>query len=873
MAPTNPALTQHAVPVQLTNDSAIVSKHSSESKGYIPTNQYISHVVAKPAKRSPLINRGYYLRMKLLDTIVQRFLEECSDRKERPQIINIGCGYDPTAFRILSESSVNTPLFIDIDFPELANRKTDIIISDQKLSGIIFPFTSPHYENAARISFPPDLPPKVAQAQAERFRTYTEGVRINSQNYKLIGCDLSQGEKLRKILDTVGLDWEKPILVLSEVVLTYVPRHIADIVISFFGKNCKNGLFIMYEQHIPTFPSIHGFTHTMLQHFDKLNSSLKCVSTYPTMRHAVNRFLSLQWSRAEAMDLHTYWNQYVDCLEHDRVADLELFDEFEEISLKFGGYFVAVAGNGDIWDNVGYLEARRTATLGAGYLNHADPTISGNPHLYPRAERHDLVSLDEVHLPHLEVRSHSSAIIDDDVIIFGGFGSPFQSQYTQVAHRFPNHTRQYTTIVYNLKMKSHDILKPSTNAHEKYPPALQFHTLTPSSSSRCVYLFGGRTNPSKSFNDTYVFHMDSKTWEMVATSGPTPSPRFRHSAVLASLNGKEYLIVHGGRDATTVFDDLWALDLQAKIWISLVTHYDNQTDALPPRFAFEMAYVAERNSLFVYGGLQDRAGAKAVPGLHQIRIAVASDSSVATTIKAVPTSLSFVNSLPVRFGCKMVTFPMNPHKLIVVGGISGASEGSFVPFDRAWIELDISSMTWRYLNAETPVDKPYIVGKHRKCDNEDGGTEEGVEDIEKVIRTKLNPLMLFNMSVDVWGQNSIVVTGGGGTCFSFGSRFDPGIRVWKSHIVADERRVFESSMVQRKKSEGRLFTPPFEELRRMAVNSEEEWLSIYNERTPVVMSNLNFGDALAGWDSGYLKRQVGDKKVSLVVVLMALDHS
>jgi len=58
-----------------TNDSSIVSKRSVERAGYdvkCSSHEWFRHFVKKPARRSPLINLGYFARMKAIETVVDK---------------------------------------------------------------------------------------------------------------------------------------------------------------------------------------------------------------------------------------------------------------------------------------------------------------------------------------------------------------------------------------------------------------------------------------------------------------------------------------------------------------------------------------------------------------------------------------------------------------------------------------------------------------------------------------------------------------------------------------------------------------------------------------------------------------------------------
>lgn len=75
--------------VMATNNSSIVSKRSVE-KLYLPEPHFFRYFVKKPIRRAPTINRGYWLRMRAIDWVVQSFLEKPSDHGK--VIINFGCG-------------------------------------------------------------------------------------------------------------------------------------------------------------------------------------------------------------------------------------------------------------------------------------------------------------------------------------------------------------------------------------------------------------------------------------------------------------------------------------------------------------------------------------------------------------------------------------------------------------------------------------------------------------------------------------------------------------------------------------------------------------------------------------------------------------
>jgi len=73
-----------------TNSSSIVSKRSVEKLYYNDEPEYFRYFVRKFQRRSPLINRGYWLRMKAIDHVVKLFLQ--NEPQKKKLVINLGCG-------------------------------------------------------------------------------------------------------------------------------------------------------------------------------------------------------------------------------------------------------------------------------------------------------------------------------------------------------------------------------------------------------------------------------------------------------------------------------------------------------------------------------------------------------------------------------------------------------------------------------------------------------------------------------------------------------------------------------------------------------------------------------------------------------------
>jgi tRNA wybutosine-synthesizing protein 4 len=67
-----------------------VSKRSVERLYYPDERHFFRFFVAKFQRRSPLINRGYYLRLHVIDVMLRRFITNRSAK--RKIVVNLGCG-------------------------------------------------------------------------------------------------------------------------------------------------------------------------------------------------------------------------------------------------------------------------------------------------------------------------------------------------------------------------------------------------------------------------------------------------------------------------------------------------------------------------------------------------------------------------------------------------------------------------------------------------------------------------------------------------------------------------------------------------------------------------------------------------------------
>jgi len=96
------------------------------------------------------------------------------------------------------------------------------------------------------------------------------------------------------------------------------------------------------------------------------------------------------------------------------------------------------------------------------------------------------------------------------------------------------------------------------------PQAREDHTWTVDPTGSVAYLFGGRDGTTV-FDDLWAFDLDDDAWTQVAADGG-PAARFGHEAVWVDGIG---LVFFAGQAGPVFFNDLWAFDPASASWRQL----------------------------------------------------------------------------------------------------------------------------------------------------------------------------------------------------------------------------------------------------------------------------------------------------------------
>jgi tRNA wybutosine-synthesizing protein 4 len=201
---------QNEVASIATNSYSIVSKRSVERLYFPSEKQYLQAFVPNFKRRAPLINRGYWLRTRAIESKVESFLTR--DGPGRKVVVNLGCGYDVLPFRMRSKGA-GPRMFVDVDYPDLISRKSRIVERERAC--------------------------KEAMGSKWHVSRRLGRAELESDWYRMVGCDLGDLQSLDDALAEILLASES-VLFIAEVSITYMPCQKADALVQWAAK-FKNG--------------------------------------------------------------------------------------------------------------------------------------------------------------------------------------------------------------------------------------------------------------------------------------------------------------------------------------------------------------------------------------------------------------------------------------------------------------------------------------------------------------------------------------------------------------------------------------------------------------------------------------------------------
>ena len=602
-----------------TNNSSIVSKRSVEKLYHAGEPEYFRYFVSKFKRRSPLINRGYWLRMKAVEHAVTRFLAEQTPK--RKVVVNLGCGYDPLAFAFLGKHHdlCENTTFVDVDYPLLMQNKCGIIDKTEQLHGLLVDF----------------------------YRTTNEdGVLGAGDPYLAVGCDLRNVARLKGILqDAVEIEGDDvAILFVAEVSIAYMEREAAEAVLEWTATY-DDVRFCMLEQYLPD-GADHPFARTMLAHFQKLRTPLHGIGTLDSFKQ---RFVHANWPET-AIELHSLWELWSEPTflspEQRRALDaLEPFDEWEEFALFASHYFLLLAERKADQD---YTFKPYRASMAANRMSTMPSPVgsSGSGHS-PDFDPEYVYQAQE--FPGSQVPRRFGAVIppasraqDGDAIgLHGGLGTQ---------------ERLDDCDTYSWFETAQTIDGPTLRG------GLMCHTITRLGGTNNCMLVGGRTSPDRALADCWL--RQDGNWMKVQN---LPEGRYRHTAVPLRLPTEprpaHTLLIYGGRGGDGHVLDEWLLWTGESGWQNLRVVGDH------PCARFGHAMITDQKegiSGVIVGGMTS-AGKVLNDFWHwnlQPDMSITCQNVTARAASVLKLNAGILG----RFGAQLVR---SEHGILLIGGIAG----------------------------------------------------------------------------------------------------------------------------------------------------------------------------------------------------------
>ncbi|CCD13346.1 unnamed protein product, partial [Trypanosoma congolense IL3000] len=544
--------------VQRTNDDSVVSKRSAVFKGYYD-DPYLRFFVKKLSRRSPLINRGYYLRMHVITDVVERCIhhlqgvrcDPClnSSRSSmnhgvspRVQVVSLGAGYDTLAIRLKQRAEFADVHFYEVDFPAVMQAKSLLV------------------KTAPAGSFPHDI---VAVPEADL-------VKLRGTNYIALGADLRSADRdLVSCLKEASSQFSTSCatLLYAECVMQYMPPAAAAQLINHIAANFPRAIFLAYDQIHPH----DSFGCVMQSALRARGSPLLGIEAAPCGSAMTERALGQGMQKAFFANFHDLSAYYIAGDNSKRVEAIEPFDEWEEWSEMCEHYGITMA----------------LTNIDEKMVEH--PCFAPVMHAPTSQEPFTMMSRDSCLEPLASTEkwptartgfegwgdggSYMERLPDGDVIIvsFGGFSVSRGHQRTNVVS------------VYSMR---HGECRVSYSPTSVTPPSRVFHSMSRIARGKYV-VFGGRTNPQDVATDAYLLYLDLPNdlslkrttvvcaWTMLKQScanNEVPAGRYRHAATAVDVadgngaEGNKGIFVYGGRSATgELLGDGWLGTVQGDI--------------------------------------------------------------------------------------------------------------------------------------------------------------------------------------------------------------------------------------------------------------------------------------------------------------------
>lgn len=567
----------------------------------------------------------------------------------------------------------------------------------------------------------------------------------------------------------------------------------------------------------------------MLSHFHKLNTQLKSVSTYPNVTDQHTRFSSRGWASVKVWTLWQAWadETFLSASERRALDEIEQFDEWEEFALFASHYCVVHARVG------GSVVAVPAPSI---------PSGTGMP-------------------------VQSAALQFDECPGVRG-----QRRFAAAMRASQDRAQQSVLNVLGLGTKSRlqscDLFsagaaesEASLTFREGGPATRMCHSLTELGTNSAL-LAGGRGSPSSPLKDCWLYDQGLKAWTQ---THDLPFPLYRHSVTALGESGLAMLV--GGRGATEAYDGCLLFHPEAG-WVNCEIQGDKPAAVYGAVLSCGAGNTASFFKGIYVGGLQDGLISNQIllweadvsdiqvwACLCHLTVEPGLTSAQKPTVKFTPLEVSgnveedSSRWLLTRFGA---TCLKHGDEFIVFGGVAKDH------LLRHQDEVILCSVSNGELNIT------------RRLSNQATGNGEPAP----------RPLFVGHSAVSM-PDGSVVVVGGGATCFSMGTFWNKGVynlRVlasggeeasqipppaprWVHEKSVDISPVQRSAPTVTKHQKGGELAS-IRTIPRLKLESANDFLKVVRDGQPVVLEGLDLGSCVSAWTLDYLVDKVGaDRKV------------
>jgi tRNA wybutosine-synthesizing protein 4 len=379
----------------------------------------------------------------------------------------------------------------------------------------------------------------------------------------------------------------------------------------------------------------------------------------------------------------------------------------------------------------------------------------------------------------------------------------------------------------------------STEAPHQWPASIPLAGLSCYTVTRTgddiVLLVGGRVSPSKVNSQCFLYRWSSNTWTKVHS---LEVGRYRHCALSVKAGDDDGVLIFGGRTADCKILSDWLLWTERAGWTTLPCALSSQIDSAPALFGTAMT------DGLILGGIDDlyiisrkiwRWSLKAVhlrDNGHRTQSSFSIVLHSAENIKE--------QRLAARFGACVVNLPSKGP--IIIGGVAPAP-------------LKLHEEALRITEEKT------------------------IEQVQILDNTLPRPLLIGVVASLIDTDSCrILITGGGGVCFSFGSCFNAHwyfiqdsknktLNPWVCFTTGDKSSLplRNGSSLEIPSSDCRTNMAPNKSTNTVVIERSLAKLHEQIEKSlePVITRGTQFGSCQRLWDLKYLDLKIGSLHIAI----------